>query len=97
VEIKDKQLYVNGVLIPDQQPVKHIDSLIRQRPAEHQDSRDNWGPSRVPEDCFFVMGDNRDNSSDSRYWGYVHKELLVGKPIKIIWSNDFSRIGIKLE
>jgi len=50
--------------------------------------RDNFGPVVVPEDCIFVMGDNRDNSMDSRFWGPLHKKYLKGKPLFIYFSFD---------
>lgn len=53
--------------------------------------RDNFGPVLVPEDCIFVMGDNRDNSMDSRFWGPLHKKFLKGKPLFIYFSFDPGR------
>ncbi len=53
--------------------------------------RDNFGPVVVPEDCIFVMGDNRDNSHDSRFWGPLHKKHLKGKPLFIYFSFDPGR------
>lgn len=49
-------------------------------------SRNNWGPLVVPERSYFVLGDNRDDSSDSRYWGFVPAELIVGRPIFVYYS-----------
>jgi signal peptidase I len=49
-------------------------------------SRNNWGPLVVPERSYFVLGDNRDNSSDSRYWGFVPDSLLGGRPIFVYYS-----------
>jgi signal peptidase I len=49
-------------------------------------SRNNWGPLVVPPNCFFVLGDNRDNSLDSRYWGFVPDSLLRGKPLVVYYS-----------
>ncbi|MCK4250534.1 signal peptidase I [candidate division WOR-3 bacterium] len=53
--------------------------------------RDNFGPVIVPKDCIFVMGDNRDNSMDSRFWGPLHKKFLKGKPLFIYFSFDPGR------
>ena len=49
-------------------------------------SRNNWGPLVVPEKSYFVLGDNRDNSSDSRYWGFVPDSLVKGRPFVIYYS-----------
>lgn len=51
--------------------------------------RDNFGPVVVPKDYVFAMGDNRDNSFDSRFWGPLHKKYLKGKPLFIYFSFDF--------
>ena len=51
-------------------------------------SRDNWGPLLVPRDSFFVMGDNRDNSYDSRYWGFVARRVIRGRPLFVYYSFD---------
>jgi signal peptidase I len=53
--------------------------------AEHP-SRNNWGPLVVPQQSYFVLGDNRDNSSDSRYWGFVPAALIEGRPIFVYYS-----------
>jgi signal peptidase I len=45
-------------------------------------------PSIVPENSFFVMGDSRDNSEDSRYWGFVPRELVIGRAMFVYWSCD---------
>lgn len=49
-------------------------------------SRNNWGPLAVPHENYFVLGDNRDNSSDSRYWGFVPDSLVKGRPFVIYYS-----------
>ena len=51
-------------------------------------SRDNFGPQVIPKDSFFVMGDNRDNSNDSRYWGFVDRNSIIGKPLFVYWSYE---------
>ena len=51
-------------------------------------TRDSWGPVVVPEDHYFLMGDNRDNSVDSRYWGFLEADKLVGEALMIYYSYD---------
>ncbi len=55
--------------------------------ADHP-SRNNWGPLIVPQRSYFVLGDNRDNSLDSRYWGFVPDSLLGGRPLVVYYSYD---------
>jgi len=86
VEIKDKVLYIDGEPVPDPPGSKHNDGNTYPRPGPDRFSRDNWGPFTVPDDYFFMMGDNRDNSADSRFWGPVHRDLLIGEPLFIYWS-----------
>jgi signal peptidase I len=85
VEIRNKVLYVDGKKIPDPPSGKHTDSFIR---PNVRDPRDNFGPYKVPQGYLFMMGDNRDNSADSRYWGPLPRELVVGKAMIIHWSWD---------
>lgn len=62
--------------------------LVRRAEAQagYHPSRNNWGPLVVPEGNYFVLGDNRDNSSDSRYWGFVPDSLVRGRPIMVYYS-----------
>jgi signal peptidase I len=83
VEIHDKMLYIDGQIFPDPEFSKHVDSRILSSPKE---SRDNFGPFVVPAGTVFAMGDNRDRSYDSRYWGTVPLELIEGKVEMIQWS-----------
>lgn len=83
VEIKDKALYVDGKRVPDPTRGKHTDAYIR---PQGRDPRDNYGPFKVPKGHLFMMGDNRDNSADSRYWGSLPRELVLGKAMIIHWS-----------
>ena len=83
VEIVNKVLYVDGKPVQDPPLTKYADRRLF--PAERS-SRDNFGPYIVPKDHFFMMGDNRDNSQDSRYFRAVPKRLIKGKAMIIYWS-----------
>jgi signal peptidase I len=69
--------------------------------ASYIPSRDNWGPLAIPSRMYFVLGDNRDNSLDSRYWGFLPQEDIVGKVRRIYFSRDssgrlrLSRFGLR--
>lgn len=89
IEIREKQLYVNGILESKPYAVHKDNAII---PA-HVSKRDYYGPQQVPKDMFFVLGDNRDRSADSRFWGFVGNEHIRGKAVYIYWSNGLSRIG----
>ena len=87
IEIKDKVLYVDGQKQVEPY-VKHIDPT--HHPASF-DPRDNYGPFQVPSGSLFMMGDNRDNSNDSRFWGPVDMRLVKGRAMFLYWSWDAER------
>ena len=88
IEIRDKQVLVNGTRL-DEQYVIHLDrETYPRRPSlpEPFRSRDQFGPYTVPAGHYFVMGDNRDSSNDSRYWGPVKREFIKGRAFMVYWS-----------
>jgi signal peptidase I len=75
----------NGVLYVNSQPVKEPYAVHH---APVHNPLESWGPTVVPEGKLFVMGDNRDNSSDSRDWGFVPMSNVIGEPLFVYWSYD---------
>jgi signal peptidase I len=89
IEVKAKQLWVNGELAKDDDFTQHTDP--RTFPdlrilSRQQRLRDNFGPFTVPEGHYFFLGDNRDESYDSRFWGAVPRHYLKGRALMIYWS-----------
>jgi len=96
VEISNKKVYVNGKPLVEPYTVYADGDVL----AKSLQARDNFGPVKVPPDEYFMMGDNRDRSHDSRFWGFVDKNKIIGKALVIYWSWDsddhwvrFGRIG----
>lgn len=81
IEIRNKVVYIDG----QAQKVSYtrfVDPNIEWGP------RDNWGPKVVPDNCYFCLGDNRDESRDSRFWGFVDRGAIIGKALIFYWSWD---------
>jgi signal peptidase I len=83
VQLRNKVVLVNGQPLDDKAFTQRIDPGIIDSTIN---PRDNFGPVTVPEGSYFVMGDNRDQSLDSRFWGYVREEKIRGKAFRIYWS-----------
>lgn len=106
LEMRDKRLYLNGT--PVYEPyAQHVDGrgdavhpdmewqsyhLIASPRRGYHPTRDNWGPIVIPEDRLFVLGDNRDNSEDSRYWGFVSRDQVRGRPWMVYYSSNRARV-----
>src|SRR3954469_9336443 len=91
VELRNKKVYINGQ--PIDEPYVHFlspPSSDYQEVATY-DVRERYGPVTVPQDQYFVMGDNRDNSQDSRYWGFLPRSYVKGKALMVYWSYESDR------
>lgn len=91
VEIKDKKLIINGALVTEPYIVHKETNTI---PAP-ENPRDNFGPKVVPAGSYFTMGDNRDRSYDSRFWGFVSKDKVKGTMRSIYWSWDREKGSVR--
>jgi len=98
IEVRNKVIYLNGEKAPDEHGYFAPGSRIYP-----SGKRDNFGPYTVPQGHVFVMGDNRDHSHDSRFWGPVPVTDILGKAFILYWSWDsqsfrprFSRIGMRI-
>jgi signal peptidase I len=82
VEVKAAAVYLNGHRVAD--PHAHFDKSIAERMASSQ--ADYMGPRRLGSDQYFMMGDNRDHSYDSRFWGPISRDAIEGRAMFIYWS-----------
>jgi signal peptidase I len=104
LSMRDKVLHLNGAPL-DEPYTRFLDfdgdamhprmswqsnHLIANTMRAYRPTRDNWGPIVVPPGHYFMLGDNRDNSEDSRYWGFVQREAIRGRPWFVYYSFDAS-------
>jgi signal peptidase I len=101
LEVRDKRVYVDGKRLDE--PYVHYLQPPGGASSYHEvtsfDLRERYGPVKVPADKYFVMGDNRDNSQDSRYWGFLPREYVKGRALMIYWSyesetEDYQQTGL---
>lgn len=103
LSMEDNVLYVNGRPLPEPYAKREdafsdpedprmrawqVNYLVGRDPRTYRPTLKNWGPVVVPPDSFFVMGDNRDSSLDSRYWGFLGRDRIDGRPLFIYFSYD---------
>lgn len=87
LELRRKVVYINGQ--PLKEPyVQWLDPPSTDGPARTDDLREEYGPVTVPAGQYFMMGDNRDNSEDSRYWGFMPESYVKGQALFIYYSFD---------
>jgi signal peptidase I len=87
LELRNKKVYINGNPL-DEPYVHFLEATHGASEVTSFDVRERYGPVTVPPDQYFVMGDNRDNSQDSRYWGYLPRHYIKGKALMIYWSYE---------
>lgn len=81
VELRKGLLWRNGKSVTERFATRSVDTPV-------------FPPVKIKADHFFVMGDNRDDSFDSRYWGTVPKKNVLYKVTSIYWSKNWSRVGL---
>lgn len=92
LEVRRQKIYINNQPYDDPH-ARHLESPS----SEPFPPRDDFGPIRVPEDHLFVMGDNRENSQDSRYWGFLDVKKVKGKALMIYWSWNGKKSWVRFD
>jgi signal peptidase I len=90
VELRAKKVYIDGHSL-DEPYVHFLQPASEAQEVTSFDVRERYGPVKVPDDQYFVMGDNRDNSQDSRYWGFLPAHYVKGRALMIYWSYESGR------
>ena len=90
LEVRQKRVYINGKAL--EEPYVHYLTPAGPQQEGHEltsiDVRERYGPVTIPAGHYFVMGDNRDNSQDSRYWGFLPAHYVKGRALMVYWSYD---------
>ncbi len=103
IELRNKKVFVNGRPL-DEPYVHFLEPPGDTEPGDEDftdfDVRRRYGPVTVPANHYFVMGDNRDNSQDSRYWGFLPRDYIKGKALMVYWSyeadrGDYQQTGLR--
>jgi len=89
LKVRQKRLYIDGEML--EEPYLRDQMPVLEEGMIALDRRDNFGPVTVPADHYFMMGDNRDNSEDSRFWGPLPHAYVKGKAMIIYWSYESTR------
>src|SRR5512138_3058522 len=93
LEVKNKKVYIDGK--PLNEPFVHFLELPAAPSELHEvtsfDVPENYAPVTIPPNEYFMMGDNRDNSQDSRYWGFLPRDYIKGRALVIYWSYESGR------
>ncbi len=90
IELRNKKVFVDGRPL-DEPYVHFLEPSHGAGEITSFDVRERYGPVQVPQGQYFVMGDNRDNSQDSRYWGFLPRHYIKGKALMIYWSYESGR------
>ncbi|HXK61733.1 MAG TPA: signal peptidase I [Acidobacteriota bacterium] len=94
IEIRSKNVYINGQPLDEPYKIHSDPHTYPADPSPFQfggGHRDNFGPVQIPPDHYFMMGDNRDDSADSRYFGFLPRDHIVGRPLIVFWSYEDDR------
>jgi signal peptidase I len=94
VEIRNKVVYIDGKALDESAYVHFLEPPLEPGDPEYGvrgDNRDNWGPEEIPPGRLFVLGDNRDNSKDSRFWGFLPEDQVKGRALLVYWSYEASK------
>lgn len=92
VEIINNKIYTNDKLLDDPWGYFEESGWLKHFPG-----LENFGPVVIPKNSLFVLGDNRNNSQDSRFWGFLNIEKVKGKALYLYWAKNKSRIGMELK